>query len=132
MKTVPLSPNLSAPAVAALTRSTEAVLVGEIAERLVEWGEAMGRDRPALWLMRLATLAQDKESTDALLLYLRLCTGDLGQLTASFSELGAARHRSKQGEQQEEERALRVMARHFPEVRRVIEELRQKQKTNGS
>lgn len=126
MKTVPLSPNYSAPVVDALVRSTEAVLVGEIAERLVEWGEAMGRDRPARWLMRVAALAADDRSTDALLIYLRLSTGDLAQITASFSELGAKRARSKQGEQQEQERALHVIASHYPELKTAITELLQK------
>lgn len=122
MKTVPLSPNLVAPP-SAVERSEEAVLVGEIAERLLEWREVSGQHKPARWLMRLATLASDRESTDAWLLYLRLSTGDVGQITKSFSEQGAERARTKQAEQQEQERCLRVIGRHYPELRSAIDVL---------
>lgn len=123
MKTIPLSPHLTAPPAWDDRRSPGALLVGEIAERLIEWSEAEGRERAARWLMRVATLVSDQESTDAWLLYLRLSTGDLGQITTSFRVLGEARHRTKQGEQQEQERSLRVIARHFPELRVAIDEM---------
>jgi hypothetical protein len=66
----------------------------------------------------------DPESTEALWLYLRLSTGDLSQVTTSFSELGKKRRRSKQAEQQETERALKVITRHFPELAGAINELK--------
>lgn len=122
MKTCQLSPNIQAPPTT-VARSVEAVLVGEIAERLIEWRDECGQHRPATWLMRLSSLAADQEATDAWVLYLRLSTGDLGQITKSFSEQGAERARTKQAEQQEQERCLRVIGRHFPELRRCIEEM---------
>lgn len=128
MKTVPLSPHLTAPPAWDDRRSPGALLVGEIAERLLEWSEAEGRERAARWLMRVATLASDHKSTDAWLLYLRLSTGDLGQITTSFAALGQARHRTKQAEQQEQERALRVIQRHFPELRTAIDAMLGKQR----
>lgn len=104
-------------------RSQESVLMSEIAERLIEWSECRSRKRAHHWLSRIATLANDEDSVDALWIYLRLATGDLSQLTASYSEIGEARHRTKQAEQQEHARALRVVSRHFPELRSAIDEL---------
>ena len=75
------------------------------------------------WLSRLGTIAGDPESSEALWLYLRLSTGDLGQLTKTFTELGGKHNRTKQAEAQETERALRVIQRHFPEVADAIEQL---------
>ena len=125
MKTVPLSPSLPSRE-STLERSEEAVLMGEIAERLVEWADLRGRDRPARWLMRVSALAADRDSLLAWQTYMRLASGDAGQLTASFSQMGAARAASKQAEQQEQERALRVIARHFPELRAAVDELLRK------
>lgn len=123
MKTIPLTPNMDF-AQPELTRSAEAVLVGEICERFVEWSEDCGRRRVHSWLSRVATLACDPESTEAVWLFLRLSTGDLSELTASFSELGADHHRSKQAQQQETERAMRVILRHFPELAKQIDLLK--------
>ena len=106
-----------------MQRSEEAVLMGEIAERLCEWAELRGRDRPARWLMRVSALAADRDSLLAWQTYMRLASGDRHQLTASFSEMGAARAASKQAEQQEQERALLVIKRHFPELGAAIDEL---------
>lgn len=123
MKTVPLTPNMDF-AQPELTRSDEAVIVGEICERLIEWSDDKGRRRVYSWLSRVATLAGDPESTEALWLFLRIHTGDLSEITASFSELGAIHHRSKQAQQQETERAMRVIIRHFPEVAKQLESLK--------
>lgn len=128
MKTCQLSPNLAAREVVPAERSEEALIIGEICERITELAEMSSstRARTAKWLMRVAALFADRESTDAGWLYLRLSTGDLSQLTSSFSEMGGARHRTKQAEQQEQERALKVIARHFPELQSAIVELLQK------
>jgi hypothetical protein len=76
-----------------------------------------------LWIMSLATIASDDESTEAVWLYLRISTGDLGELTASYSELGKKRNRTKQAQQQETERAMRVIARHKPQLAKHLGEL---------
>ncbi len=125
MKTLPLSPHLSLESspYSSAPRSLSGQLLGEIAERLLEWSEDVGRQRVHAWMLRVSTMASDPESVDAVWLYLRLMTGDLGQLTASFAELGAERHRSKQAQAQEHERALRVIARHFPECAEAIKAL---------
>jgi len=108
---VPLQPNLTTNPWAQLERPKRAELVGEIAERLIEWRE-------------LGRMGADPESTEAIWLYLRLSTGDLGQLTRSFTELGKKHNRTKQAEQQETERALGVIARHFPELAGAINDLK--------
>lgn len=122
MKTLPLSPHLSTDASpwSQSARSESVAILGEISERLLEWAEHDGRHRVSSWLMRVSTLASDPDSVDAVWLYLRLSTGDLSQLTASFSELGEARHRSKQAQAQEHTRALKAIARHFPELAEAI------------
>lgn len=116
MRTCPLGPQHDKQPNPPAPRTARGVLICEISERLLEWAEMESRQKVYCWLTRLATLAGDREATDAIWLYLRLSTGDLGQLTASFSELGAARHRTKQAQAQETDRALRVIARHFPEL----------------
>ena len=137
MKTQPLSPAISEGAYCTPERSERAGIVGEICERLQEWSELDSRSRVHSWLCRLATLGGDAESTEALWMYLRISTGDLSQVSASFSELGATHHRSKQAEQQETERALRVIQRHFPELAHELQELTRhfasdSQKTKGN
>jgi hypothetical protein len=124
MKTVPLSPNLSQLPWARRGQTTEEhAIICEICERLVEWSEITTREHVRSWLSRIATMAGDSECPNAVWLYLRLSTGDLSQLTASFAELGSARHMSKQAEQQESERAMRVIVRQLPHLADAMREL---------
>ncbi len=126
MRTVTLSPQIpdaASPWHTPREVSTSAQLHAEVAERLLEWSAVRNRAHVASWLLRLADLVRDSDSSDALWLYLRLSTGDLSQLTTSFSAQGAARGRTKQAAHQEQARALRVIARHFPEVARQIDAL---------
>lgn len=123
MKTLPLSPAISREVYPPSDRSLRATLVGEISERLLEWAESRTRKEVHSWLCRLATIGGDKDSTEALWLYLRVSTGDLAQLSASFTDLGAVHHRSKQAEQQEMERAIHVIGRHFPELATQLQAL---------
>lgn len=125
MKTFPLSPSVSADGRGVSDRSERAAIMGEICERLVEWSEMRSRREVHSWLCRLATIGGDADSSEALWLYLRISSGDLSQLTASFSELGAVRHRTKQAEQQEMERAVAVIQRHFPELAAALQSLTQ-------
>ena len=107
-------------------RTEGAAILGEAAERLIEFAEGEGEARAQKWILRLACLFQS-ECPRAGWVYLRLCTGDLSELTASHSEKGAELHRSKQGEHKEHKAALRVIARHYPEVASAILELEHKQ-----
>lgn len=124
MNFVPLQPNLTTNPWAQLERPKRAELVGEIAERLIEWRELETPERVHRWIYNLGRMGADPESTEAIWLYLRLSTGDLGQLTRSFTELGKKHNRTKQAEQQETERALGVIARHFPELAGAINDLK--------
>lgn len=123
MKTQPLSAHIQTSAYEGQERSLRSQLVGEICERLIEWSEVENREKVKLWIMSLATIASDDESTEAVWLYLRISTGDLGQLTASYSELGRQRNRTKQAQQQETERAMRVIAKHKPQLAKHLAEL---------
>lgn len=78
--------------------------------------------------MSLGAIASDPDSNEALWLYVRISTGDLGQLTASYSELGRQRNRTKQAQQQETERAMRVIAKHKPQLAKHMSELLSLQK----
>ena len=124
MNFVPLTPNLATHPWQELERPKRAELVGEIAERLIEWSELEGRPRVHRWISQVARMGGDPESTEAMWLYLRLSTGDLGELTSSFTELGKKRSRTKQAEQQETERAMAVIARHFPELEKALNDLK--------
>lgn len=123
MKLVPLNVNIAESAYGEVQRSKRAELMGEICERLIEWAELENRETVHRWLTRIATLGGDPESQDAIWLYLRIGTGDLSQLTASFTELGSQRKKTKQAQQQEDERARLVIARHFPELHRALADL---------
>lgn len=111
-----------------LERSEAAAIVGEISERLIEFAECGGESKAQRWLLRVGALF-GSECPRAGWVYLRLCTGDLSELTASHAEHGALIHRSKQGEHKEHKEALRVIARHFPELAEAIRELENKTKT---
>jgi len=123
VKLVPLNANIAESAYGEVQRSKRAELMGEICERLIEWAELESRETVHRWITRIATLSGDPESREAVWLYLRIGTGDLSQLTASFSELGAQHTMTKQAQQQEDERARRVIGRHFPEVHRALADL---------
>jgi len=95
---VPLTPNLTTHPWQELERPKRAELVGEIAERLIEWSELEGRPRVHRWISQVARMG--------------------------FTELGKKRSRTKQAEQQETERAMLVIARHFPELEKALNELK--------
>lgn len=123
MQTCQLSPKLvSRPTVT--ERSPSGVLMGEIAERLLELCETQGEARTQRWLLRMGAMAGDPQCPRALWHYLRFATGDLSALTDSHAKLGAQLARSKQAEHKEHHLAHAVIARHFPEVARVLKELK--------
>jgi hypothetical protein len=98
--------------------------MGEIAERVLELAEVQGEARTQRWLLRMGAMASDPQCPRALWHYLRFATGDLSALTDSHAKLGALLARSKQAEHKEHRIALTVIARHFPEVARVLQELK--------
>lgn len=106
-------------------------LAQEISDLFVEMEEEIGEKLVKKLILRLATLFQS-ECPRAAWIYLRLCTGDLSELTASHAEHGAILHRSKQGEQKEHTEALRVIKRHYPELAQAITELEKKTGTEAA
>ena len=105
-------------------RSPAGILMGEIAERILELCEAQGEARTQRWILRMGAMAGDPQCPRALWHYLRFATGDLSALTDSHAKLGALLARSKQAEHKEHRHAIEVSARHFPEVARVLKELK--------
>lgn len=97
----------------------------EINKLFVEMSEIKGERITKKLILRIATLFQT-ECPRAGWVYLRLATGDLSEVTASHAEHGAIVDRSKQAEHKEHAEALRVIARHYPELATAINELEQK------
>lgn len=130
MKTIELTPQMNIPEVR-VERTQGALIIGETAERLIEFAEIAGEAKAQKWILRLACLFQT-ECPRSAWVYLRLCTGDLSELTASHAEHGAILHRSKQGEHKEHTEALRVIKRHYPELAQAITELEKKTGTEAA
>ncbi len=126
---VPLDLSTAKNVAAPVERSEAASIVGEISERLIELAEVTGEARTQRWVMRLAALCGSPECPRAGWVYLRLCTGNLDELTASHADHAAGMARSKQGEHQEHAHAMRVIGLHFPELAHAIAELEQRKKT---
>lgn len=110
---------------ARVERTEAAAIIGETAERLLEFAEIVGEQKAQRWVLRLACLFQT-ECPRSAWVYLRLCTGDLSEITASHSQHGAAMARSKQGEHKEHKLSLAVIKRHYPELAEAIEQLERK------
>jgi hypothetical protein len=116
-------PASASPWVTGAGQSEAALIQAEIASRILEMSELISRDRVVHWLSSLCTLAADRESREAFWLYLRIATGDLGELTRSYESKGESRCCTKQGEQQEHERAMAVIRKHLPAVGEAIRQL---------
>lgn len=122
MHTVQLPRNLVAPPTT-IERSEPSVIMGEIAERLLELCEVQGERRTLLWLLKLGAMG-GSECPRAVWHYLRFATGDLSALTDSHALLGSRLARSKQAEHKEHHLALAVIKRHHPELAQALAELK--------
>ena len=121
MRTVPIHHNTPTPAKP--PRSPEVVgLSAEICARLVEWSTLESEHRVELFLSRLVTLKRDYPQ--ALWIVLHIMSGDVSEITRSYSSIGKDKGRSKQAVQQEFERSLAAIRIHFPEVADAIIQLR--------
>lgn len=121
MKTVPLNPNL-ADTSHAIERSEEAAICGEIARHLLDLRESTSAHRALAFISKLYAISSVEPA--AFWLVVRIMSGDMSELTRSYSELGKQRGCSKQGAQQLDERVLRALHGHFPEIERAIVEMR--------
>ncbi len=122
MERLPLSPNLSQRRVVT-ERSQHTVLYSEICSRLLEDMEA-GEDETRAFAFIAKLYAIGTIDPEAFRMVIALTTGDLSQITYTYSQLGKARHRSKQAQQQCTERVIRALKLHFPHLANVIVEIR--------
>lgn len=79
-------------------------IMAEIAERLIELGNTIDRDRVSAWLVTMANLHRAHHS--ALWLYLAYQTGDAQMIGRSYDDHSSIGGRSRQASQQEAERAF--------------------------
>ena len=121
MKTVPLNPNL-ADTSHAIERSEEAAICGEIARHLLDLREATSSNRAAAFVSKLYSLHEADHQ--AFWFVVRILSGDLSELTKSFSDLGKEHGTSKQAQQQQVERSLRAISLHFPRLEKALIEMR--------
>lgn len=121
MKTVPIHHNTPTPPARGSTPEV-ACLCAEIAARLVEWGGLENEHRVGMFITKLSTLRRDYEP--ALWIVLRLMSGDVSEVTRSYSAIGRDKMRSKQAVQQEFERSILAIEIHFPELADAIIDLR--------
>lgn len=103
-------------------RSEEASIWGEIARRLLDAKEATSAHRASVMLSKLHALSLIHP--EALWMVVSLLTGDLSEITKSYTEMGKEHARSKQGEEQARARALLGIQKHFPHLAKAIIELR--------
>ncbi len=122
MDRLPLSPNLSRKETV-LDRSEDAVLLSEAAARFMELMTKEGSETKAFgWIARMYAIGT--LDPEAFRMVMALSTGDLSQITYTYSQLGKTRHRSKQAQQQATERVIRVLNSHFPQLAKVIVEIK--------
>jgi len=105
-----------------LERSEEAAIVGEIATRFIDLREATSAHRAALLIGKLHAIS--RVHPEALWLVMSLLTGDLSEITKSYSDMGKEHARSKQAEEQARSRAIEAINLHFPKLALAVVELR--------
>ncbi len=125
MRAVPLSDNLAGPAEHGESRGEEAAIHAEIAERVLELRELVGPMRTIGFFEKTLTIFKCKPAGPAAYWALmHLLTGDLSEITRSYTEQGKEGARSKQAVQQEMERIIITIRPHFAELAAAITQLR--------
>lgn len=103
-------------------RSDEAAIAGEIARRFLDLKEATSGHRAASLISKMHALSL--VHPEALWIVMALLTGDLSEVTRSYSDMGKEHGKSKQAIEQERSRALVAIERHFPKLAKAVIELR--------
>lgn len=125
MRSVPLSDNLADKSVQGGARGEEAAIHAEIAERVLELRELVGPMRTVGFFEKTLAIFKCKPAGPAAYWALmHLLTGDLSEITRSYTEQGKEGARSKQAVQQEMERIIITIRPHFAELAAVIVQLR--------
>ena len=101
--------------------ATPAALGGEIALRLIEWGEVGSKAQATAWLVQLVQIA--KVSPNALWLYLSWQTGDTAAISRSFKMLGDDSSLDKQGVHQATVKAMEKLREVCPELADAMRDL---------
>lgn len=122
MRPVPLSDNLADKSSQGGGRTEEAAIHAEIAERIIELREIVGENRTVGFFQRMCSVWEVEPP--AFWMVQRLLTGDLSQITISYTAMGKEQNKSKQAVQQEIERIIAAVRPHFPEVANAIVQMR--------
>ena len=121
MHTQQLSPHQVEPS-HTVERSEEAAIAGETARHLLDMAEATSRERTFIFISKLYAIGHlDRE---ALWVVLSLMTGDLTAVTQSYEETAKGRALDKQAVQQQMERVIISIRKHYPKLAKAIIELR--------
>jgi hypothetical protein len=121
MRTTELRPNMADNS-KEMERGELAAITGEIAVRLIEMAEVSNPQKVMQWVQKLSAVS--KADHKAFWMLIRIWSGDMSELTMSYSQQGAKETRSKQACQQEMERILRVLDETYPGAAESIKELR--------
>jgi hypothetical protein len=121
MRTTELNPNM-ADSGRERTASEESKVVGAICANIIDHSEVASKARAQMLISKLGLIA--REDHFAFWLVVRVMSGDLSEITRSYSELGKMDGRSKQAFQQNMERSLAIMDRNFPQLANAIASLR--------
>jgi hypothetical protein len=122
MRTTELTPNIPDKPTHQ-ERTPGAAIVGEMAERMIEAGDVLGREKAGLLIVRIGQIWIDDPR--AMWLVLSLLTGNLSEITRSYTQQGkTGDRRSKQAVQQELEVLLASIQKRFPELAKAIADLR--------
>lgn len=122
MRSVPLSDNLADKSHQGGARSEEAAIHGEIAERILELKKLVGPMRTVGLFQKMMSIWQVEPA--AFWVVTRLLTGDLSEITMSYTAQGKELGRSKQAVQQEMERVIIAIRPHYPLLADTIIQLR--------
>jgi hypothetical protein len=107
---------------AASTTPLPAILLREVADRLIDMHSDMGGYALARWVHRCHAIAS--RNPDALVLYLRAQAGHVDWFARPYSELAKENGRSKQAEHQWFDDALRDLRAVAPDVAREVDAMR--------
>lgn len=122
MRPIPLSDNLADKSHQGDARTEAAAIHAEIAERMLELRETIG-ERHAVGFYRKALIVWTLYPP-AYWVLMHLMTGDLSEVTNSYTMIGKQDARTKQAVQQEWERILNAIAPHYPELSHAIVQIR--------
>lgn len=122
MRPVPLNDNLADRSTQGGGRTEEAAIHAEIAERMLELREIVGPLRASGFFEKMVAIWHVEPA--AFWVVTRLLTGDLSQVTMSYTQIGKQDSRSKQATQQELERVIIAIRRHYPQLADAIVQIR--------